>query len=83
MVMQIIYHVPVLTRIISAITLAGDTNRTIDYIILNYKEWEELEHDHKASKFRNKDGTYEIYGAIVAKEGDIDVPEPLPNITGP
>jgi hypothetical protein len=78
--MQIVYHVPVLTRIVSAITLAGDTNRQIDYIILNYKEWEELEQDSNAKKFRNKDGTYEIYGAIVAKEGTIDVPEPLPPI---
>jgi hypothetical protein len=78
--MQIIYHVPVLTRIVSSITLAGDTNRQIDYIILNYKEWEELESEHKAKKFRNKDGTYEIYGTIVAKEGDIDIPEPLPPI---
>lgn len=65
--MEIVYHIPIMEKLCSAITESGLSGRKIDEFILNEKEYEELcEHDdYKLSCSRDD---FEYYGVPITKE---------------
>jgi hypothetical protein len=66
--MRIIYHVPILEKIVDAITRAGDMNKKIDKIVLTDKEWQEFLANPKTKTMKQSDGTYEFYDVEITSE---------------
>jgi hypothetical protein len=66
--MKIIYHVPVLEKMATALTDAGDYGKEIEQFILTDREWDEFLKVNNVNKHRMQNGTYEFYGVPVIPE---------------
>jgi hypothetical protein len=66
--MRIIYHIPILEKIVDAITKANDLSNKIDKIVLTKAEWEEFLDNPKIEGMKKSDGTYKFYGVEIISE---------------
>jgi len=64
--MKVIYHIPIMEKLCTAVSEASNEDKKIDKFILTAEEYKEIEESIDKLDYNN--GMYEYYGVPITKE---------------